>query len=28
VERNNRIADALRKPKLTSKEATAWIDDL
>ncbi|UAK25948.1 hypothetical protein [Sphingomonas nostoxanthinifaciens] len=28
VERNNRIANALRKPKLTPKEAAAWIDDL
>lgn len=28
VERNNRIANALRKPKLTPTEAAAWIDDL
>ena len=28
VERNNRIADGLRKPALTPKEAAAWIDDL
>jgi hypothetical protein len=28
VERNNRIADGLRKTSLTSKEAAAWINDL
>jgi hypothetical protein len=28
VERNNRIANALRKPRLSSKEAAAWINDL
>lgn len=28
VERNNRIATMLRKPTLTQKEASAWIDDL
>jgi hypothetical protein len=28
VERNNRIADGLRKPVLTEKEASAWINDL
>jgi len=28
VERNNRIANGLRKPSLTQKEASAWINDL
>jgi hypothetical protein len=28
VERNNRIANGLRKPSLTNKEASAWINDL
>lgn len=28
IERNNRIATLLRKPTLTAKEASAWIDDL
>lgn len=28
VERNNRIANGLRKPVLTEKEASAWINDL
>ncbi|MES2441547.1 MAG: hypothetical protein V4574_01845 [Pseudomonadota bacterium] len=28
VERNNRIANGLRKPRLTEKEAAAWINDL
>ena len=28
VERNNRIANGLRKPVLTQKEASAWINDL
>jgi hypothetical protein len=28
VERNNRIANGLRKPVLTQKEALAWINDL
>lgn len=28
VERNNRIANGLRKPMLTEKEASAWINDL
>jgi hypothetical protein len=28
VERNNRIANGLRKPSLTEKEASAWINDL
>jgi hypothetical protein len=28
VERNNRIANGLRKPALSEKEASAWINDL
>jgi hypothetical protein len=28
IERNNRIANALRKPKLATKQAATWIDDL
>jgi len=28
VERNNRIANGLRKPALTEKEASVWINDL
>lgn len=28
VERNNRIANGLRKPSLSTKEASAWINDL
>jgi len=28
VERNNRIANALRKPRLSPTEAQAWVDDL
>jgi hypothetical protein len=28
IERNNRVADGLRKPQLSSSEAAAWIQDL